>query len=61
MKEILNLLNELDKKSDELWYIQLFGDFSGYLVYNNGEKEVEFITKQDCIKELKQLLNEKDI
>lgn len=59
MKEILNLLNELDKKSDELWYIQLFGDFSGAIVYNNGEKEVLFTTKQDCIKELKRLLNEK--
>jgi hypothetical protein len=59
MKQILDLLNQLDKKSDELWYINLFGDFSGCIVYDNGKQEIAFNDKQDCIKELKQLLNDK--
>jgi hypothetical protein len=59
MKEVLDLLNKLDEKNNELWFITLFGDFSGAIVYNNGEKEIEFNNKQDCIKELKHLLNDK--
>lgn len=57
MKQILNLLNELDKKSDELFSIQLFGDFSGQIIYQD-EDIVNFNNKKECIKELKRLLNE---
>ena len=58
MKQILDLLNELDKKSDGLYSIQVFGDFSGQIIYQDRDI-VYFNNKKDCIKELKQLLNER--
>ena len=55
MKQILDLLNQLDKKSMELYSVKLFGDFSGHIYL--GENEiVDFNNKKECIKELKQLL-----
>lgn len=58
MKQILDLLNQLDDKSDELYSIQLFGDFSGQIIYQDEDIR-DFNNKKDCIKELKQLLNER--
>lgn len=55
MKQILDLLNQLDTKSDELYSIQLFGDFSGQIIYQD-EHIIDFNNKKDCIKELKQLI-----
>jgi len=58
MKQILDLLNQLDTKSDELYSIQLFGDFSGQIIYQD-EGIRDFNDKKDCIKILKRLLNER--
>lgn len=58
MKQILDLLNELDKSSDELYSIQLFGDFSGQIIYQDKDI-IDFNNRKDCIKQLKQLLDER--
>lgn len=58
MKKILDLLNELDKKDDKLYSVQIFGDFSGGILHNL-EEIADFSNKQECIKELKFLLSEK--
>ncbi len=58
MKQILDLLNQLDKGSLEFHSIRFFGDFSGNIYL--GENEIiDFNNKKDCIKILKQLLNER--
>ena len=58
MKKILDLLNQLDKKDDKLYSVQIFGDFSGDILHNL-EEIADFNNKQECIKELKFLLSEK--
>lgn len=57
MNKILDLLNKLDAIKPSLYHIQLFGDFSGFIVWDNNN-EIEFKGEDELIQKLENLLNE---